>query len=112
MQLVPLTGKKVAKQAGLRHFDPSQLYDPETNILLGTKYLAGLLDQYNSNLYRTIAAYNAGPDATRKWWTDPVEDQEVVVENITYRATQNYVKQVIRNQHYYRLIYAEYSQPK
>jgi soluble lytic murein transglycosylase len=108
MQLVPLTGKKVAKQAGLRNFDPSQLYDPETNILLGTKYLASLLDQYTSDLYRSLAAYNAGPDATIKWWTDPgIEDQEVIVENITYRATQNYIKQVIRNQHYYRLIYSE-----
>ena len=108
MQLITATGKRVAKELGLKNFDASQLFDPETNIQLGTKYLADLLEKLDGNVYRALAAYNAGPDATNKWWPEKGEvEQEVIVENITYRATRNYVKQVLRSQHYYRTLYAD-----
>ncbi len=110
MQVIPSTGKLVAKQLGLKKYTTARLYDPETNIAIGTAYLAGLLKRFNGNLYRSIAAYNAGPGATQKWWpragnpTGDIEQQEIV-ENITYRATRNYVKRVLRNQYHYRRIY-------
>ena len=108
MQLIAATGKRVAKEIGLKNFEVSQLFDPETNIQLGTKYLADLLEKLDGNLYRALAAYNAGPDATNKWWPEKGEvEQEVIVENITYRATRNYVKHVLRSQHYYRTLYAD-----
>lgn len=108
MQIIPATGKRVARKIGLKNFETSQLYDPETNILLGTTYLAGLLEQYEGNLYRSLAAYNAGPNATNKWWPEKGDvDHEVIVENITYQATRNYVKRVLRNQHHYRTIYSD-----
>jgi len=108
MQIIPRTGKRVAKKVSLKNFRTSRLYDPETNVMLGTTYLAGLLEKFDGNLYRSLAAYNAGPDATNKWWTEKGEvDPEVIVENITYRATRNYIKRVLRNQHHYRMIYSD-----
>ena len=108
MQIIPKTGRRVASKIGLKNFKTSQLHDPDINILLGTTYLAELLDEYDGNLYRSLAAYNAGPDATNKWWPEKDEiEQEIVVENITYRATRNYVKRVLRNQHYYHTIYSD-----
>lgn len=107
MQIIPKTGRLVAKQIGVKNFKTSQLYDPETNIMLGTKYIANLLEKFDGNLYRAIAAYNAGPKATDKWWPEKgIVDHDVVVENITYRSTRRYVKHVIRNQHHYRKIYS------
>ncbi len=109
MQIIPGTGRRVAKEVGLKNFRTSQLYDPETNIVLGTRHLADLLEKFDGNLYRALAAYNAGLEATNKWWPEKgMGDQEVVVENITYRDTRNYIKHVLRNQHQYRRIYGEY----
>jgi soluble lytic murein transglycosylase len=108
MQIVPATGRRVARHVGLKNFKTSQLYDPEINIVLGTQYLADLLEQFEGNLHRALAAYNAGPKVTAKWWPEEKGgEQEVIVENITYRSTRNYVKRVLRNQHHYRLIYSE-----
>lgn len=108
MQVIPPTGKRVAKQLKFQNFTPSQLYDPETNIAIGTAYFAGLLEKFDGNVFRAIAGYNAGPNATAKWWKAPgdTEHSEEVVEDITYKATRDYVKQVFRNQLIYRRIYA------
>ncbi|MBD3307317.1 transglycosylase SLT domain-containing protein, partial [candidate division KSB3 bacterium] len=108
MQVIPPTARRVAAQLKLRNFQIAHLYDAETNIAIGTRYLADLLKKFDGNLYRAIAGYNAGPNATQKWWTAEGEiDHEAVVENITYRATRNYVKRVLRNQYNYQRIYGE-----
>ncbi len=51
MQLMPQT----AKQLGVK-----DSFDPAANVEGGTKYLRTLLDQYNGDVVRTLAAYNAG----------------------------------------------------
>jgi len=38
-----------------------QLYDRETNLRLGFRYLKDLLDRYEGNLERALLAYNRGP---------------------------------------------------
>lgn len=48
-----------AKHLGVRRV--SQLYEPCTNIKLGTRYLRELLDRYNNDERRALAAYNYGP---------------------------------------------------
>jgi soluble lytic murein transglycosylase-like protein len=74
MQLVPSTG--------LEH-GTSDLTDPLGNIEAGTKYLRRLQDQYEGNLSLTLAAYNAGEGAVRKYDGVP-----------PYRETQQYVLRV------------------
>jgi len=54
MQLKP----DIAKQYG---FHPRQLFDPQTNIQIGTRYLSDLVRRYKGNWGKAIAAYNAGP---------------------------------------------------
>ena len=110
MQVIPPTAKRIAKQTGLKDFKTAQLYEPETNVLIGTKYIVELLEQFDGNLFRAIAGYNAGPKSTDKWWSEKeILEQEEIVENITYRATRNYVKRVLRNQYNYRAIYSNLS---
>ena len=97
MQLLPRTARQMAKEQNLPLRTFKQLYQSSKNILLGTGYLKKLLKQKNS-LYLSIAAYNAGPSAVKKWQTEfshllPLE----FVENITYGETRDYIRLVIRN---------------
>ena len=108
MQIMPATGKRVARELNLKGYSAARLYEPELNIAIGTAYLAGLLEDFDGNLFRTLAAYNAGPKATKKWWTtEQTGMEEEIVENISYNETRNYVKYVLRNHEQYRRLYPE-----
>src|SRR5215813_8817488 len=58
MQLMPDT----AKELGVK--DP---WDPKQNIDAGVRYLSQLYRDYNGDLDKTFAAYNAGPGAVARW---------------------------------------------
>ncbi len=45
MQLLPSVGRSMAKQEGIHHFNDGELFNPETNIRLGTRYLKQTLGQ-------------------------------------------------------------------
>ena len=75
MQLMPST----AQGLGV-----TNAYDAEQNIEGGTKYLKGLMDRFNNDKSLALAAYNAGPNAVKKYGGIP-----------PYAETQNYVKSVL-----------------
>jgi soluble lytic murein transglycosylase-like protein len=77
MQLIPATAKR---------FGVSDAFDPEDNIQGGVRYLRFLLDYYQGDYARAIAAYNAGEAAVDKYHGIP-----------PFAETQNYVVQVARN---------------
>ena len=54
MQLIPETAKR---------YGGGNLYDPAQNVEAGTQYLKSLLDRYDGDLNKTLAAYNAGEHA-------------------------------------------------
>jgi Transglycosylase SLT domain len=54
MQLVPETAQR---------FGGGNLFDPAQNVEAGTTYLKALLDRYNGDLKKSLAAYNAGEHA-------------------------------------------------
>ena len=60
MQIMPDTGKWIAEEMGIKNFTPDQLNDVQTNIRMGTWYLAYLLKEYDGNTVLALAAYNAG----------------------------------------------------
>lgn len=57
MQLMPSTARGVARSMGLAHYD---LYDPETNLELGTRYMTILLKQFDGHIPTALSYYNAG----------------------------------------------------
>jgi soluble lytic murein transglycosylase len=65
MQVMPDTGTYLADKAGYRLGRSTNLFDAETNIELGTAYLANLIERFGS-LEHALVAYNAGPGLAKK----------------------------------------------
>jgi soluble lytic murein transglycosylase len=102
MQLLVSTASRVAG----RPVAATALFDPTTNIGLGTRYLRQLLDRFDGNLAKALAAYNGGEDAVAKWeQRAPGAATDEFVETISYRETRHYVKQVLGNYRRYRRLY-------
>src|SRR5690606_11858059 len=67
MQLLPSTGRRVARELGIPWRGDGMLLEPELNIRLGTRYLANQLEQFGGSPWLASAAYNAGPAPVRRW---------------------------------------------
>jgi len=76
MQLMPET----AAELGV-----TDVFDPAANVEAGTRYLRLLLERYDNDLVRALAAYNAGPDRVRQYNGVP-----------PYRETIGYVSRIVR----------------
>ncbi|WP_210330304.1 transglycosylase SLT domain-containing protein [Aliikangiella sp. G2MR2-5] len=103
MQLTPATAKQVSMHSsGYR--SPSQLYTAETNIKLGTAHLAKMYRSFNNNPILATAAYNAGRTRVVKWIENSTTSDPIHwIEQIPYKETREYVKNVLT----YQLIYAQ-----
>jgi len=104
MQLLPSTAERWAPEAGL---EPAglNLYQPDTNVALGTTYLKNLFAMFNGNIFKAVAAYNGGEHAVAGWSAKYPGDNDQWVENIGYRETRDYVKKVVGGLREYRLLY-------
>lgn len=106
MQLMPAVGKDVAAAKGIGPWDPDMLYQPATNIKLGTAHLSGLVHKY-PEVVKQLAAYNAGESRVEKWSTKAgANDPEVFTERIPFVETRDYVRIILRNRAYYQALYA------
>ncbi len=104
MQIIPSTGKKLAQQAAIRPYTATKLFQPDTNITLGVRYLASLLQQYGKEEL-ALAAYNAGGSRVDRWLKEFGNmDKAEFVEQIPFSETRGYVKQVLSNKSHYNLL--------
>jgi soluble lytic murein transglycosylase len=98
MQVMPATANSVAQRAGIPAVGREDLFDQETNIRIGVRYVEQLLEQFSGNLVYTVAAYNAGPIAVTNWLTQHQQHSpDEFVELIPYQETRQYVKRVLRS---------------
>lgn len=75
MQLMPETAQAYGVQ---------DAFDPEMNIAAGTRHLSGLLREFNGDIPKALAAYNAGSGAVKKFGGVP-----------PYGETQQYVRKIM-----------------
>lgn len=81
------------------------LYDPEKNIMIGTKYYSELLKLYNGNTLLALTAYNAGIGTVKEWIQNGIiKEDGSDIENIPYKETNMYVRKIIRNYKIYQYL--------
>ena len=106
MQLLPKTGKAVAKEVKLKRFSASQLYTPAVNMQLGTRYFRGMVDKFGGSFEYALAAYNAGSDRVDEWLAQgKYRDPQEFVESIPFTETREYVQAILRNASVYKQLY-------
>lgn len=81
-QIMPATAQQPG--FGLSPISDDARFDPETSLNFGAQYMRAMLDRYDGDYNRALAAYNAGPGRV---------DQEGGIPNIP--ETQNYVSQIM-----------------
>jgi soluble lytic murein transglycosylase len=95
MQLMPQTARKFDRHVKIALKNSNELYDPGTNILIGSYYLKHLIKTFNS-IPVAIAAYNAGEEAVKEWLKKGSYGTiDEFIEDIPYDETRNYVKKVL-----------------
>jgi Transglycosylase SLT domain len=77
MQLMPETAMKLGVP---------NAFDPQANVEGGTRYLRELLERYNFDLVKALAAYNAGPQRVEQFGGVP-----------PYHETKAYVARIVRD---------------
>ncbi len=106
MQIVPATGRRLARSLGIRRFTTATLTNPEINIRMGTLHFSQLVEQYGGTYY-ALASYNAGGSRVVRWKAEaPGLDEEEFIDNIPFPETQNYVKRILGTAEDYRMLYA------
>jgi len=123
MQIMPSTGRDIARRTGVNRFRTEMLFHPETNIKMGTWYLSSLANRlnewvrqlfagrkvaHNPDLARILAvgAYNGGETRIRNWIEENgVEDIDEFVESIPVRETKYYIKKVCDSYEMYKSLY-------
>lgn len=95
MQLLPTTARQVSRRIGRPAPSTTELKKPAVNVRLGSNYLAGLIQDFGGQVPVALAAYNAGPNAARRWLPGSALELDVWVENIPYNETRSYVQRVM-----------------
>jgi soluble lytic murein transglycosylase len=107
MQLMPETATRTARRVGLPAPGRAELFDPETNLELGTALLASHVEEFGGEWAPAIASYNAGEDVVRRWWAGrpPGQPLDEWIEGIPYLETRLYVKAILGDYRNYRELY-------
>jgi len=105
MQVMPATAQHTVQMFNLPGYtSPSQLMDPNTNIMIGTNYLEYVYQQFGRNRILASAAYNAGPSRVNTWLGNSAGQIDAVafIESIPFSETRRYVKNVLAYDAFYR----------
>ena len=107
MQIMPQTGRQIARHFNERWHGGNSLYNPATNVKYGSYYYQKLLNQFDGHYALALAAYNAGPERVKKWLPETEAlPADIWIETIPFHETRDYVATVLA----YALIYQQRTQ--
>lgn len=99
MQIMEPAAMEWVTAETIKNFNPDCLYDPKTNILAGTWYLAKALRDWSKKedpLPYALAQYNAGRSNALRWERASETNQLAFIESITYPGTKQYVGDILK----------------
>jgi soluble lytic murein transglycosylase len=110
MQVTPDVGQMWAKANKIEDFKDDDLYDPETNIRVGTWYLNRAIKRWSQTddpVTFALAEYNAGRSNALKW-VDPLAplNHSAFLNRITFPGTRLYVEKIESKRDEYRVVFA------
>jgi soluble lytic murein transglycosylase len=96
MQLMPATARSVARQM-LKRKPPrrSELFEPDTNIALGSAYLKQMKGKLGDSAVLATAAYNAGPHRVARWLPERTLPADIWIELLPFNETRGYLRRVL-----------------
>lgn len=95
LQILPTTARAVARRNGFETPSDASLYDPQTNLKLGTAYLREQVDTFGGRFVLVLGAYNAGPNAVRRWLPAEPLETDVWIENVPFNETRTYIQRIV-----------------
>jgi soluble lytic murein transglycosylase len=107
MQVMPRTGRWVAKKMGLSGYHSGWLQDPESNVMLGTNYMRMVMEGLDNHPVLASAGYNAGPSRAKRWQAEQPLEGAIYVETIPFDETRDYVKKVMANAVIYAALFED-----
>jgi soluble lytic murein transglycosylase len=106
MQVMPSTGRQLARPLGIRGFTSAMLHQPDINVRIGAKHLADAIAEWKGRSDYVLAAYNAGSTRVARWRHFPESrDPELFMERIPFDETRDYVRVVQLNARIYGALY-------
>ena len=112
MQIMPATGKDLARRLKIRRFRTAMLLNPEINIKMGAWYMKHLMDKFENNHALVAGAYNGGPGRVQRWLNEmDVSDFDEFIEDIAITETRRHIKKVIDSYRIYKELYSEHNLP-
>jgi soluble lytic murein transglycosylase len=96
MQLMPATGRVTARKNRIPLPGTQHLYEPDSNIRIGSAYLKEVMNRYDNNVVLASAAYNAGPQRVQRWLPDEqTQSAASWVAAIPFDETRKYVQRIL-----------------
>ena len=106
LQLTMDAAQKYGPAAGLNSLRESQLYQPETSIMVGAEYIEYLTKLFPQMLEPIAASYNGGEDNVARWLKRAKQqDPGVFTSEVGFDETKGYVQKVMANYRVYRTLY-------
>lgn len=100
MQVTPAAAADWAHAHGAPPVEPDGLWDPYTNVMVGTWYLGRALDRWRTTdrhdpVPFALAEYNAGRENAQRWARAADQGTQDFVDAVTYPSTRNYIEDVM-----------------
>lgn len=106
MQVKPSTAQSIAHAEGIKgKMTVEALSDPDTNVRIGTIYLAELIARYDGNVGLALSAYNGGMGNADIWAAEWARDHGKLSDTIDFPETAHYVDEVATQAAEYRRLY-------
>lgn len=96
MQVMPATGETTARLLNKPLKSAAELYNPQRNIEIASRYLRQVYDDLQQNPVLATAAYNAGPHRVKRWLPEKTTlPADIWAENIPFNETRRYIRAVM-----------------